>query len=126
MPDGWEVAFSLDLFWPGDAGDDSDGDSLTNLQEYLNGTNPRTDDTDDDGLTDPGELNLGTDPSSNDTDGDGYIDGWEVAHGCDPLVIDQFCPAKPFLYLVIAASVIGALVLLLIGAEYICDGSFFS
>jgi hypothetical protein len=41
MPDTWESACGLD---PGDAADnngDSDGDGYTNIEEYLNGTNPR-------------------------------------------------------------------------------------
>ena len=40
MPDEWEIRYSLD---PSDASDnakDKDGDGYTNIEEYLNGTNP--------------------------------------------------------------------------------------
>lgn len=39
LPDWWEAAFGGDLM----PGADADGDGLTNLQEYLAGTNPRQD-----------------------------------------------------------------------------------
>ena len=47
---------------PNAAGDDPDGDSLTNSEELSYGTEPGTDDTDGDGRTDYGEVTAGTDP----------------------------------------------------------------
>ena len=40
MPDEWETAFGLDPNNSNDAGGDADGDGLTNLSEYLAGTDP--------------------------------------------------------------------------------------
>ncbi|PXF19318.1 MAG: hypothetical protein CXX76_00095, partial [Methanobacteriota archaeon] len=70
MPDGWEISYGLDPFDASDAGEDPDDDGwdfdrngtleprehFTNLQEYLNGT----------------------DPWEADSDGDGMPDGWEA------------------------------------------------
>jgi len=62
------------------AGDDPDGDNLTNLQEYQHGTDPFNEDTDGDGLSDGDEVNVhNTNPLLEDTDGDGLTDGEEVA-----------------------------------------------
>ena len=66
MPDFWEEAKGLNPLDPADGGKDSDGDGLTNLQEY----------------------SLGTDPAQPDTDSDGMPDGWEVTYGLNPLVND--------------------------------------
>ncbi|WBL23389.1 DUF3826 domain-containing protein [Zunongwangia sp. HRR-M8] len=40
MPDEWEIKFGLDPQNPNDAKEDTDGDGYTNIEEYLNGTNP--------------------------------------------------------------------------------------
>ena len=62
IPDTWETDHGMDPSDATDASKDSDGDGLTNFQEFLNGT----------------------DPDSVDSDGDGMPDGWEVAMGLDP------------------------------------------
>ena len=40
MPDDWELAYRLDPNIPADAAIDTDGDGATNLEEYMNGTDP--------------------------------------------------------------------------------------
>ncbi|MDP0500822.1 MAG: polysaccharide lyase [Verrucomicrobiota bacterium JB022] len=40
MPDAWERRYGLDPEDPADGVRDADGDGYTNLEEYLNGTNP--------------------------------------------------------------------------------------
>ena len=64
---------------------DSDGDGLTDEQEQVIGTDPRSADTDGDGLTDGEEVAThNTDPKLADTDGGGISDGAEVNRGTDP------------------------------------------
>jgi len=102
----------LDANNPSDAALDQDGDGLSNLNEFLNNTNPGVADTDGDGMSDGFEVahglnpnniadattdqdndglsNLkefqyGTNPNLSDTDQDGIPDGYEVANGFDPL-----------------------------------------
>jgi len=88
MPDSWETANGLDPFLV-NGGADADTDSLTNLEEYLHGTDPRDADTDNDGLTDYNEIVVrGTNATSNDTDADGLPDGWEAQQYTNPLVDD--------------------------------------
>jgi hypothetical protein len=41
MPDEWELAHSLNPYDPTDAQMDPDGDTMTNVQEFLAGTDPR-------------------------------------------------------------------------------------
>lgn len=66
-----------------DGGEDPDGDTLTNFQEYELGSHPRLADTDGDGLNDNFEAN--TDPLNPDVDGDTLLDGEEIAtYGTDP------------------------------------------
>ena len=98
IPDGYEANNGLDPNF-NDAGDDADGDTLTNLEEYLgpdatantgDETSPESDDTDDDGLRDDYEDNTGlyvsatqtgTNPLVADTDGDRLLDGDETNDG---------------------------------------------
>ncbi len=117
LPDPWEIANLLDpnssTGLDGTSGD-GDGDTLINLAEYLNGTNPHDPDTDGDGLNDAWEIqynfsptdsngengpdgdadgdgltNLAeygshTNPRKEDTDEDGLNDLWEVENNLDP------------------------------------------
>ncbi|GAA5483201.1 hypothetical protein [Haloferula sargassicola] len=62
LPDPWETAYGLDIDDPSDAAVSSDGDSLTNLEEFQAGTNPTLADTDGDGVDDDAEIAQGTDP----------------------------------------------------------------
>jgi hypothetical protein len=64
---------------------DSDGDGLSDEEEYKLGTDPFNPDTDGDGLSDREEVMIyKTDPLNPDTDGDGYSDGEEVKNGFNP------------------------------------------
>ncbi|HNU81308.1 MAG TPA: thrombospondin type 3 repeat-containing protein [bacterium] len=64
---------------------DSDGDSLTDAEETILGTNINLIDSDFDGLSDYEELRVyGTNPLNPDTDGDSYHDGDEVKNGYNP------------------------------------------
>ena len=115
-PDWWESLYGFDPEDPSDAAFDPDSDGLSNLAEFLAGTNPLLADSDGDGMPDawevenglrPGDasdasadpdgdglLNLaefgaGTDPNDPDTDGDGESDGLEVLTVfSDPLAVD--------------------------------------
>ena len=69
LPDDWELSHGLDpLSTNGVNGatGDLDGDGLSNLGEYLNGTDPSDmdGDTDDDGLSDAAEVQQGSDPAN--------------------------------------------------------------
>lgn len=62
LPDDWELFYGLDPLDPTDGDLDSDADGLTNIQEYLHGTDPTVTDTDGDGFSDGIEIALGADP----------------------------------------------------------------
>ncbi len=62
MPDQWELVYGLDPDDPADAQIDSDGDGLTNLEEYMALSNPLNPDTDGDGFNDAEELIYGQSP----------------------------------------------------------------
>jgi len=81
---------------------DSDGDGLTDEEEYVYGSAANTPDTDGDGLPDGGEVHTyATSPTIADTDGDGNSDGDEVKNGTNPLVPDN----APKTYLDFSAAV---------------------
>ena len=108
----WEQQYKLD---PRDSTDrdlDPDMDSLTNIQEFENNTNPlksdsdgdylpdnweilygfdpvdhwdNSTDSDEDGLTNYEEFQIATDPLNADTDYDSLPDAWEYEYNFDPL-----------------------------------------
>ncbi|MDD2762467.1 MAG: Ig-like domain-containing protein [Opitutaceae bacterium] len=111
LDDAWESAHGLDPA-VNDRDGDLDGDGLSNLREWLLGTQPNLADSDGDalpdgweityqldplqaatadadadhdGLSDLQEYAAGTNPNQMDTDGDGFMDGVEVALGINPL-----------------------------------------
>jgi len=81
MPDGWEVDNNLDPLVD-DAGNDNDGDTLTNYQEYLNGSDPANADTDGDGFGDLDEWNFGT----------------SATNSADPIFVDDDHASDPQAY----------------------------
>ncbi|WP_226668074.1 PQQ-binding-like beta-propeller repeat protein [Microbulbifer aggregans] len=96
IPDCAEFIFGLDNNDGADAAQDSDGDTLSNLDEYLSGTSPVHIDTDGDGIADNDEETFSSKTTLPDSDGDGILDGdedydfdgvsnaAEVAEGSDP------------------------------------------
>jgi len=73
-----------------DAGQDLDGDGLSNREEFEIRTEADNFDTDGDGLGDGAEWNEWlTDPLLSDTDGDEMPDGWEIEHDLDPFRNDS-------------------------------------
>jgi len=83
MPDGWEIANGLNPLVD-DASDDSgDSDGVFALEEYRHGTDPAVDDsvldTDGDTISDAQEILDGTNHLLEDSDGDGLRDDVDVA-----------------------------------------------
>ena len=62
MPNAWETANSFNQNSAADAALDTDGDGLSNVREYLLGTNPRNADTDGDGAKDGVEVDARSNP----------------------------------------------------------------
>jgi len=64
IPDWWENEYGLNPLDPADAEEDWDDDGLSNLAEYLAGTDPLNRDTDGNGMSDWDEVYAGTDPTN--------------------------------------------------------------
>ena len=98
MPNEWEIKYGLNITNKTDADMDPDNDLLTNLEEYLNKTNP---------------LNP-------DTDGDNYIDGVEIDKNTDPLDDNDHPPKVnknnnyQINYIVIYTSIFGIIIILIL------------
>ena len=92
MEDWWELLQGFNPLDPSDASPDPDGDTLSNLQEFLAGTNPFVSDTDGDGIPDDWELANGMVPYVFDTafdyDGDGLTNYEEYLAGTDIILAD--------------------------------------
>ena len=122
MPDGWEVKYGLDPLDAIDALQDNDNDgfdadwndilteeeAFTNLEEYLNGTDPTNGDTDGDGMPDGWEVHWGFQPSNSsdandDPDNDSLINLYEFdnsnVEGFDDNVysVDNIAGSNPLL-----------------------------
>ncbi|WP_308366119.1 MULTISPECIES: hypothetical protein [unclassified Microbulbifer] len=92
IPAMWESMNGADDHNPSDASMDSDGDSLSNLYEFLLATNPNNPDTDNDGEPDGFDWWPLDPDKARDMDGDGIPDAWEITHGLnetDPLDAEQ-------------------------------------
>ena len=88
IDDSWEDIYIAEEPSVVNPSADSDSDGLTNLEEYIQETDPTSQDTDADGITDMEEIVVyHTDPADSDTDNDGISDGVELAGGTDPLDI---------------------------------------
>ncbi len=95
IPDDWESAKGLNPLSALDASADPDGDTLTNLQEYLAHSNPQSADSDGDTLPDAWEVRYGLNPNSAsdallDSDGDGVSNAQEYLDGTVPTRLDHF------------------------------------
>ncbi|NLX21004.1 MAG: hypothetical protein GXY55_04935, partial [Phycisphaerae bacterium] len=71
-------------------GGDTDGDSISDLDEILLGTDVMNADSDGDGLSDGEELSLGSNPLDADSDGDGVDDGTEVKESRTNPLVSEF------------------------------------
>ncbi|MHA1339689.1 MAG: hypothetical protein ACTSRZ_05970 [Promethearchaeota archaeon] len=147
MPDGWESMYGLNPLSDSDKFQDPDNDTVLNIFEYGNNTNPTDPDTDGDGCDDGWEIaygfnptsydsdqdpdqdglnnaqeyNYGTDPFEKDTDGDGYSDSEEVAKGTDPTDARSKPVEMTRIFVIIA--IIGVILGSSIGFSYVKSSS---
>jgi hypothetical protein len=65
LPDEYEQTHGLSGDRRSDANEDDDEDGLSNLEEFIQGTDLNNEDTDHDGVNDGKEVEVGTDPEEN-------------------------------------------------------------
>lgn len=90
LPDDYEQANGLNPNDPVDAHEDQDGDGLTALEEFNQGTDPNNADSDGDTIEDGEEVVAGddgfvTNPLNPDSDNDGLRDALEILIGSSPV-----------------------------------------
>jgi hypothetical protein len=99
MDADWEITYFSDLSHDGTG--DTDADSLTDLQEYQNTTDPTNSDTDGDQMPDGWEVTYNLDPTSDDAsddpDQDGFTNLQEYNAGTNPQDPDSHPQAVPAL-----------------------------
>jgi len=113
MPDNWELQYGLDPFNASDAQLDLDGDGISNLNEYLQASDPTRwegPDSDGDGIPDNWELNYGLNPqdpgdANADADADGISNLTEYQQGTDPTVANA--PPPPVTIAVTWTDLVG-------------------
>jgi len=92
MPDNWEIFYFGDISDNGTQ--DSDGDGLTDSEEYAGKTEPGIWDTDGDNMPDGWEVRNGTNPAADDAgedpDNDGYSNLREYEKDSDPHDANQY------------------------------------
>ena len=88
MPDCFEKRHNFDSANPTDGKADSDGDDLSNAEEYSLGTKVRNPDSDNDGMPDDWEVRYKLDPK-NPADAYGDLDGNGVTN------LDSYLQGKP-------------------------------
>jgi hypothetical protein len=122
MDDQWELDSGLNPVSGADANKDPDKDGLTNLEEYLESTDPKLQDSDNDGLNDGAEIITHfTDPLDDDSDDDGHLDGEEIDLGTDPNDGKDYPGKKveekesePFNYMLLLVAIIIIIVVVLV------------
>jgi hypothetical protein len=98
ISDLYEISYDFNFLFVDDLTIDTDGDNLTNLQEFNAGTDPTLSDTDGDNVSDTLDAfpldateSIDTDldgignNADTDDDGDGFLDTDEIAAKTDPL-----------------------------------------
>ncbi len=90
MSNDWEISYFGNISRDGSG--DYDNDGLSDLDEYLNETDPELEDTDSDGITDCWEVKYSLNPliddAADDPDGDGLVNLEEYQNDSNPHIVN--------------------------------------